>query len=392
MNSRLPADRGLSADRTYYTMTFLRAFAALWVVVTHCMIWGGSYWHWLPNPKLAVDLFMMLSGFVMTASTGWAPDAKSPRDFSWGKFWLRRFFRIAPAYYLSLLCAVLFSHYYLTGYQQFRELDPQRWASDTNYAPMLIHYTGQNILLHLSFLFGMMPAYSWSTFLPDWSLSLEMQFYAVFPLLILVMRRFGMMRVAIVLAVVAWPFIPILRPLWQEPSLLLFKLETFMAGMLAFTAVSARPLHALALFVTGCALIKLDPSSAWRSYVIYGVLFMGARFEHANRLPSILMRWLQGSWVRFAADTSYSVYLFHGFFISGFGLILAHGWLTDLSPFARVAAMIALVVPGVYASSYLVMRWVEMPGITFGKWLTRRKTGLSPTRNEHMTTAQVERP
>ncbi len=373
MSTAFSPSRGLSADRTYYTMTFLRAFAALWVVVTHCMIWGGSYWRWLPNPKLAVDLFMMLSGFVMTASTGWAPDAGAPRDFSWRRFWLRRFFRIAPAYYLSLLCAVLFSHYYLTGYQEFRELDPERWSADTNYAPMLIHYTAQNILLHLSFLFGLLPSYAWSTFLPDWSLSLEMQFYALFPLLVLVMRRFGMMRVAIVLAAVAWPFIHVLRPLWPEPSLLLFKLETFMAGMLAFTAVSARPRHALALFATGCALIALDPSSAWRSYVLYGALFMGARLEHANRLPATLMRWLQGSWVRFAADTSYSVYLFHGFFIAGFGLMLAHGWLIELSPFARVSVMLALVLPGVYGFSYVVMRWVEMPGIALGKRLTRSR-------------------
>ncbi|MGJ7579297.1 acyltransferase family protein [Variovorax sp. RHLX14] len=365
--------RGLSADRTYHTMSFLRAFAALWVVVTHCMIWGGAYWRWLPNPKLAVDLFMMLSGFVMMASTGYAKDAATPRDFSWRRFWWRRFFRIAPAYYLSLFCAVTFSNYYLNGYQEFRVLDPERWGTDTSYAPMLIHYTAENVLLHLSFLFGLHPAYSWATFLPDWSLSLEMQFYAVFPLLVLAMRRFGMILVALVLAALAWRFIPGLRPLWQEPALLLFKLQTFMAGMLAFTAVAARGRYALALFAAGCALIALDPSSVWRSYVLYAVLFIGARLEHAGRLPSALTSLLQGRLVRFTAETSYSVYLFHGFFIAGFGLILTHGWLIDLSPFARVCAMLVFVVPGVYLFAHLVMLWVEKPGIALGNRLTRRK-------------------
>jgi peptidoglycan/LPS O-acetylase OafA/YrhL len=40
----------------------LRGLAAMWVLVAHGMIWGGWYWARLPSAKIAVDLFMVLSG------------------------------------------------------------------------------------------------------------------------------------------------------------------------------------------------------------------------------------------------------------------------------------------------------------------------------------------
>src|SRR5437868_2882376 len=41
----------------------LRGMAALWVLVAHVGIWTG--YAWLPNPKLAVDIFIVCSGFLM---------------------------------------------------------------------------------------------------------------------------------------------------------------------------------------------------------------------------------------------------------------------------------------------------------------------------------------
>ncbi|MGZ4971449.1 MAG: acyltransferase family protein, partial [Limisphaerales bacterium] len=43
----------------------LRGGAALWVLVAHCMIWGGWYGVPVPSPKIAVDIFMVVSGFLM---------------------------------------------------------------------------------------------------------------------------------------------------------------------------------------------------------------------------------------------------------------------------------------------------------------------------------------
>src|SRR6266478_6245734 len=77
----------------------LRGGAALWVLLAHCMIWGGWYKLPLPDAKIAVDIFMVVSGYLMVylaeerarqEPPGTAPTIK--------KFWVRRFFRIAPLY------------------------------------------------------------------------------------------------------------------------------------------------------------------------------------------------------------------------------------------------------------------------------------------------------
>ncbi len=49
-------------------INFYRALAAFWVLCAHCVIWGGGKDMWCPSPKIAVDLFMVISGFLMTAN------------------------------------------------------------------------------------------------------------------------------------------------------------------------------------------------------------------------------------------------------------------------------------------------------------------------------------
>ena len=44
----------------------LRGVAAIWVMGAHCMIWGGWTLTAIPDPKIAVDLFMLISGYLMS--------------------------------------------------------------------------------------------------------------------------------------------------------------------------------------------------------------------------------------------------------------------------------------------------------------------------------------
>ena len=100
------------------------------------MISGGWYGIPLPSPKIVVDLFMMISGYLMAANAcarnHFEPLA-TPRN--WLRFWLRRFFRIAPAYYLSLALAIAASSYFLVGYEELQNLNPAKWHAGRVYDP-----------------------------------------------------------------------------------------------------------------------------------------------------------------------------------------------------------------------------------------------------------------
>lgn len=344
----------------YRFINLFRALAAFWVLAAHCMIWGGWYGLPLPSAKLAVDLFMMISGFLMVANTSRGMDAR--------KFWMRRLFRIAPAYYLSLLVAVVCQHWFLQGYAELQALNPGRWRTGGTYDPARIQYTAENIGLHLSFLFGLSPDYSFSTMLPDWSLGLEMQFYAVFPALAWAMLRYGAIRVAILACALAL-FVTPLLPHFREPSLLVLKLNYFVAGMLACHALTNRRM------TTACAAIGLSAlgvgygvDAMIPAALMVAMLWMGRR-EIAGTSPAWVARITGSRLVTFASDVSYGVYLFHGFFIAACGFLFTNA---AVSPPVRVAVMFALVTTGAYTAGWAVYRYIERPGIGLGKLISLR--------------------
>lgn len=343
----------------FRSIAAFRALAALWVLVAHCMIWGGWYWAPLPSAKFAVDLFMMISGFLMVAQS----DARHTTEPLIGtrnrwRFWSRRFFRLAPAYYLSLLLATASASLFLGGYEALRALNPLQWQFDTIYDPALIDYSAKNLLLHFSFLFGFLPEWSFSTMLPDWSLGLEMQFYAAFPLLMLCLNRLGVGALVAVGFVSAWVGWHVHS--FHEPSLLVLNLHHFLAGMLIFRA---KRMRTCALAV---ALTALDGSPVPPLLAV--ALMVAVHFESIDRLPAFFASRL----VAFGSDCSYSVYLFHGFFISACGLAVSHSAvLLALSPAHRVAGMLAFVLSASYVTAWAMFRWVELPGIELGRRVTR---------------------
>ena len=164
------------------------AMAAFWVILGHCMIWGGWYGIPLPNPKVAVDVFMVVSGYLMFHLAEERAKQEPPGNLSTScKFWTRRFFRIAPVYYFVLIVVFLLSHSIRTGAGALQHASLSHWVG-TQYYPLPLDYSPTSFLMHMSFLFGLDPKYSFSLGLPDWSIGLEMQFYALFPFLWLAFR------------------------------------------------------------------------------------------------------------------------------------------------------------------------------------------------------------
>lgn len=129
-----------------------------------------------------VDFFFALSGFVLTWS--WRPGDSA------GAFYRRRFARIAPAYWLALVYGLVWvTVLYRDPLTQLANVIPSVFGVQAWFPDPAIHYAADN---------------------PEWSVSAEVFFYAVFPLLIpLAAKRSGrrLLAAAAVLLGVLLPYL-----------------------------------------------------------------------------------------------------------------------------------------------------------------------------------------
>jgi peptidoglycan/LPS O-acetylase OafA/YrhL len=141
----------------------LRAIAVLAVIVCHMNP------EWLPGGYLGVDIFFVISGFVITELI-----SRQGVDFKFSSFWISRFFRIFPAYafmltFVALGAAIIF----LTdNFSQFGE----SWARS-------VFFFSNQYFANYGDYFS--PALAEQPLLHTWSLSVEMQFYLIYPVLLL---------------------------------------------------------------------------------------------------------------------------------------------------------------------------------------------------------------
>jgi peptidoglycan/LPS O-acetylase OafA/YrhL len=362
----------------------LRGLAALWVFVAHVQILAGvRYIPVLAWGGLAVDLFMMLSGFLM-AHHYLLRQRQEPWDqpSTWGRFWTRRFFRIAPLYYGVLVLALLLGPW--LGAQ--RETIAAAWPSTATSPQRYLDQSASNLAAHLSFVFGALPDYAFRTALPDWSIGLEMQFYLVFPLLMMAFARFGGVATSLALvALCAWA-----QWRWsawfhrfEMPAFLPIKLYVFLAGMgIALGRSRGRLGWPLLLSLVVCALVAVveRTSEAWaRLPLVLGLYYLmddgslPGRAHVANAVGRV-RRAMSAPLSRFCGDTAYGFYLVHLLI-----LLPVAGWLARQPAYVQSPAglrfLLCFVVVGAmaYALAWALYRWVEQPGIQLGKALLRRK-------------------
>lgn len=365
-----------------------RACLALWVYLGHLADASGFQNRLLSLHPLAVDLFMVLSGFLMVHT--WKQDLKKAKYLSQStlNFYLMRFFRIAPLYYLLLLICYATGPTLAMMHDFVLKTMPPLWAqSIPNFDPQT-DWTFNSfrwIYLHVSFLFGLVPGMENSTPLPDWSLSLEMQFYFVFPLLLVLLRKIPIILIAIVLATLAfWS-----PKLWGnyldtgilshfgQPSFLPYRLNAFFAGMLVALwlrqLASAQPISRFEkiLFPLAACICILPLSKP----VILGyLLFAAITFKKIPLISPLLSL----KPFRFLGDISYSIYLCHILIVYPITYVLIQ--IPDFiqaSPIERFFINLLLTLPLVILSSYILYRFVELPSIRFGKKISQSSFQLS---------------
>ncbi len=362
-----------------YCLDGIRGSLALWVFWGHVAAAVGFHPPVLSAPALAVDLFMLLSGFLMAWHWNRADGRESPTGAKVMDFYTRRCFRIAPLYYVLLVVALVLSPAFFEAQSGMHRVYPFPWAEEAGESapPTINPFAPDNILLHLTFVFGAIPRYAANNPLPDWSIGLEMQFYLLFPLLAVFLRKTRVLFLTVaalgLVMLNARLFGLYLEPgrfgTFPQPSMLLFKLHIFVAGM---------------------ALARLVASDRDRSTLVYGAAFViPLLFLHkvvalaavgiavlllADWKPTNLVRDLLGRRAfKFLGDISYSVYLVHTmplYFL--LHALQQRGLFEGMSPLPRFAIAVSILTPLVLGLAWALHRLVELPGISLGRRVARR--------------------
>lgn len=289
----------------------LRALAVFSVMIHH---WAPGFLGFEPWGELGVRCFFVLSGFLITGLLLRARIAvesgRSPMSWQIRQFYIRRSLRIFPIYYLTLVVGVLLGMFVLRETVWWHA----GYVSNIYFA---LRGKWQGYISHL------------------WSLSVEEQFYLLWPALVLTVPRpwlprvFGAFIAAGVLtravlamtlgsdhltlkvllpscfdslvagAVVAWFFAQ--RPLWAT-----------VPGILRQSLFPV----AIALFLVRCLCDFLQVGKPFLAVVgplVEAVFFAGVVARCANGLPGLLGRFMNFAPLQYFGRISYGLYLYHMF-------------------------------------------------------------------------------
>ena len=165
-------------NRPHHTISYLpgldglRAIAVLAVIVYH------ANKNWLPGGFLGVEVFFVISGYLITLLL--INESQQQGRISFKRFWIRRARRLLPAMWTLLLGVTMYASLF-----EREELGKLR----------------SDVIAAFVYVFNWFKIWSGSSYFDAsaldplrhlWSLAVEEQFYLVWPLLIaLVMKRFG---------------------------------------------------------------------------------------------------------------------------------------------------------------------------------------------------------
>ena len=281
----------------------LRAIAVIAVVLFHFNA------DWMPGGFAGVDVFFVISGFLMT---GIIFRGMEKKEFSILKFYISRANRIIPA--LVVLCFVLliFGWFYLI---------PLDYKTLGKHAISSMGFLSNLTYWRESGYFDASAHEKW--LLHTWSLSVEWQFYIIYPIVLVVMKRFlslNMMKKIILLgAVLGFALSAIATQKWPIASFFLLPTRAWemLIGGLAFLypinfkEKQKKVFGWVGILFIFCSFFLISKETPWPGYLaIFPVLgsYMLIQAQSNNFITCNKVFQNIGDW-------SYSIYLWHWPFV-----------------------------------------------------------------------------
>lgn len=280
----------------------LRAIAVLAVVIFH------FYPSLLTGGFAGVDVFFVISGFLMT---GIIFKGLNNNNFSILKFYIARANRIIPA--LAILCLVLliFGYFFTTTW------DYKTIGRDV----------ATSILFISNFMFSMRGGYFDTTdnfLLHTWSLSVEWQFYVIYPVLILLFNKFFSIKnikiIIVLLFFSSFMFSIFATKYWPTESYFLLPTrawEMLLGGIAYLYPIklnnekiykNSKFIELMGVFLIVGSYFTVSENTAWPGYLAFiptigAWLIIQAYRENSYLTGNFLFQRI-GLW-------SYSIYLWH---------------------------------------------------------------------------------
>lgn len=219
----------------------LRAIAVILVVIFH------AFPKWLPNGFIGVDVFFVISGFLITQILIQEIESGS---FSYISFYSRRIRRIFPSLILVLTCCFAAGWHILT-WREFQQLGAHI-AGGAGFISNWVLYEESGYFDNAAEL---------KPLLHLWSLSLEEQFYILWPLLLWIFWKKQLNIAFFILIIAATSFALNIKALGSNSALDFFSPQTrfweILLGSLA-ALIAAYPINWLSRIRSSCLLVLDD--------------------------------------------------------------------------------------------------------------------------------------
>ena len=345
----------------------LRGIAVLLVIMSHSKSFEnlpGIVEYIVNSGTRGVQLFYMVSAFTLFLSFDYRIGKESSLVRN---FFIRRFFRIAPMYYLAII-------YYLFQYG----FGSRYWLGDES------SISGFNIASNFVFLHGLNPYWITSVVPGGWSVAVEMMFYMLWPYLFYKIKSINQaFNFLIVSSIFSFSFTLLLsnyhlfqtNRLWGEYLFLYFpnQLPIFAVGILmyfiwikenAISQISGKSLLMFGVLLFIQLSIKVDFLLPHHTFNTIAFLFVAIGLIKYR--PILIVNKL----FIFIGKLSYSMYLIH---FAVLFLLQKLNFLNYVSMvvtnFAIRFLVIVLLTTGI---SYIFYKLVEVPFQKIGsKWIIR---------------------
>lgn len=367
----------------------LRFLAVLLVLVDHVELTRASfelsnYWNSPAIPllgQLGVDLFFVLSGFLITYLLLAEKKALGTIDF--GAFYLRRALRIWPLYYaLVVLSLFVLPHIGLLYFPVLTPLVGEHMATKVLLYALIL----PNVVKELY------PAVPYVS--PAWSIGVEEQFYLLWPVVVYFSRRYlrnFLLLAAVVL--IAMQLSWALTAPWRH-ILPINDLTTFIKNFLTFfriqcmaiggvyavllfqqkTAIlrvlTARPTQLVVLLLLPILIVR-GQTVPYFTHELYAVLF-GVLVLNLALTESSLVS-LRTPWLDYLGRISYGLYMLHSVaVVFAIQVMAGVGTAGGLVNHAGVYVVTIALSIALAAASY---QWLENPFLRLKKRFTRIQSG-----------------